>query len=85
MNRLTQTTLFTFCVVLLSPFPSAGQSCGLVSDELRTVAATHGCGMPVVHQGVTYATVAIGDQCWFAENVRYLPSVSSDEDYGNGA
>jgi uncharacterized protein (TIGR02145 family) len=85
MKQLAQTSLFTLCAVLLSPYDSDGQSCGLVSDELRTVAATYGCGTPVVHQGVTYATVAIGDQCWFAENVRYLPSVSSDEDWGNGA
>ena len=35
-----------------------------------------GCGEPVEHQGYNYSTVQIGDQCWFAENCRYLPVVS---------
>ena len=30
----------------------------------------------VTHQGYEYDIVAIGDQCWFAENCRYLPVVS---------
>ena len=28
------------------------------------------CGEPVSYQGYDYATVLIGDQCWFAENLR---------------
>ncbi|MDB0025524.1 fibrobacter succinogenes major paralogous domain-containing protein [Flavobacteriales bacterium] len=36
-----------------------------------------GCGDPVGHQGYDYATVLIGDQCWFAENLR-------SENYENG-
>ena len=36
-----------------------------------------GCGDPVGHQGYDYATVLIGDQCWFAENLR-------SENYVNG-
>jgi uncharacterized protein (TIGR02145 family) len=35
------------------------------------------CGDLVSHEGYDYSTVQIGDQCWFAENCRYLPSVSS--------
>ncbi len=27
----------------------------------------------IAYQGYTYNIVAIGDQCWFAENLRYLP------------
>jgi uncharacterized protein (TIGR02145 family) len=33
------------------------------------------CGGGVEFEGYTYATVQIGGQCWFAENVRYLPEV----------
>ena len=35
------------------------------------------CGGPVSYQGYDYATVLIGDQCWFAENLR-------NENYDNG-
>ena len=35
------------------------------------------CGDPVSYQGYDYATVLIGEQCWFAENLR-------NENYGNG-
>ena len=34
-----------------------------------------GCG-DVAYECHTYSTVVIGDQCWFAENCRYLPEVS---------
>jgi uncharacterized protein (TIGR02145 family) len=36
-----------------------------------------GCGDPVSYQGYDYATVLIGQQCWFAENLR-------SENYENG-
>jgi uncharacterized protein (TIGR02145 family) len=35
------------------------------------------CGDPVSYQSYDYATVLIGDQCWFAENLR-------NENYDNG-
>jgi len=43
------------------------------------------CGDDVAYDGYDYSTVQIGDQCWFSENCRYLPSVtpgdtSSDTD-----
>ena len=34
------------------------------------------CGDPLEYQGYEYATAQIGEQCWFAENTRYLPEVS---------
>jgi len=34
------------------------------------------CGDPVNYHGYDYATVQIGEQCWFAENLRYMPFVS---------
>jgi len=41
------------------------------------------CGDLVSHEGYSYSTVQIGDQCWFAENCRYLPSVSPSNLYSN--
>ena len=35
------------------------------------------CGCPLTYQGHVYETVKIGDQCWFAENLR-------SENYNNG-
>jgi len=34
------------------------------------------CGDPLDYQGCDYETVQIGEQCWFAENARFLPEVS---------
>ena len=42
------------------------------------------CGDDVNYQGYNYATLQIGDQCWFAENLRYLPNVSSHFQTGSG-
>ena len=47
------------------------------------------CGDPVSYQGYDYATVLIGDQCWFAENLRnenyengdVIPAVLSDSEW----
>gem|GEM_PF-692592 len=36
------------------------------------------CGSPILYDGYSYATVPIGDQCWFAENLRTTR-------YSNGA
>ena len=49
------------------------------------------CGDPFSHQGYDYATVLIGDQCWFAENLRSenyengdaIPSNLSDSEWEN--
>jgi uncharacterized protein (TIGR02145 family) len=34
------------------------------------------CGDQIGHEYHNYSTVQIGEQCWFAENCRYLPEVS---------
>jgi uncharacterized protein (TIGR02145 family) len=36
---------------------------------------SNSCVNPVNYQGYDYSTVQIGEQCWFAENCRYLPAV----------
>ena len=49
------------------------------SEDDGTCMATNPCSSPGtwVHEGHTYDLVAIGDQCWFAENLR-------SEHYANG-
>jgi uncharacterized protein (TIGR02145 family) len=37
------------------------------------------CGDAIEHEGYGYSTRQIGDQCWFAENCRYLPEVSTSD------
>ena len=37
------------------------------------------CGDPLEFHGYDYETVQIGEQCWFAENCRFLPEVYSSE------
>lgn len=37
------------------------------------------CGDPLPYQGYDYATVLIGDQCWFAENLRTASYLNGDD------
>ena len=39
------------------------------------------CGDDIGHDDYAYSTVEIGDQCWFSENCRYLPSVSPRQEF----
>ncbi len=50
-------------------------SFGTMCEEPETGEFT--CGDPMNYHGYDYATVQIGDQCWFAENLR-------TEHYANG-
>ena len=43
-----------------------------------TPASAFTCGDPVSYQGYDYATVLIGDQCWFAENLRSTQYTNGD-------
>ena len=53
--------------------------------------ATFTCGNNVTYQGYDYATVLIGDQCWFSENLRSeyyengeaIPSYLSDSEWSS--
>ena len=47
------------------------------ADTTFTFTCASSCGNFVSYQGYDYATVLIGDQCWFAENLR-------SENYQNG-
>ena len=37
------------------------------------------CGCPLTYQGYDYATIQIGEQCWFAENLRSVQYRNGDE------
>lgn len=66
-----------------NPSDSNFDGCVQLSDLLDLLSAygtcAWQCGDLVSHQGYDYETVQIGEQCWFAENARYLPSVSPPE------
>ena len=57
------------------------EDCLSVCDELNPKPGN--CGAPVSHEGYDYSTVQIGEQCWFSENCRYLPEVSSPISYSS--
>ena len=63
---------------------------GLVDvTDLMNVLSVYGmscfwdCGDLVNHQGYDYATVQIGEQCWFAENLSYIPEGEAALTEGN--
>ena len=60
---------------LMQVLSSFGTDCPLVEPAEWT------CGDPVSYHGYDYETVLIGEQCWFAENSRFIPSVSPASDY----
>ena len=57
----------------------------------QTAEVLWSCGDPLQYQGYEYATVQIGEQCWFAENLRNenyengdaIPANLSDSEWGN--
>ena len=67
------------------PGDTNGDGCVETSDLLDVLTSFNNCGQPqtlpcgdpVSYQGYDYATVQIGEQCWFAENLR-------SENYENG-
>jgi uncharacterized protein (TIGR02145 family) len=72
------------CIVA-NPSDSNFDGCVQLNDLLDLLSAYGDCGAeesawqcgdPLEYQGYDYETVQIGDQCWFAENARYLPAVS---------
>ena len=78
---------------LLCTYPDAIGECGgfCTSDIDGDGVCDGGCGSYVSYQGYDYATVLIGDQCWFAENLRSelyrngdsIPAGLSDSEWGS--
>ena len=56
-----------------------------VYGQCQTAEVLWSCGDPIQYQGYDYATVLIGEQCWFAENLRTngdaIPSGLSEGDW----
>ena len=44
----------------------------------EATASTCSCGEAITYNGVGYSTVQIGDQCWFAENLRTTTYLNGD-------
>ena len=53
------------------------------NDGICDCDASWACGHPYEYQGYSYATVAIGDQCWFAENLRNQAYANGDSIQAN--
>lgn len=51
---------------------------GIVNDDC---ASFQNCGDYVSYEGYDYLTTQIGEQCWFAENCKYIPYVNSLSEY----
>ena len=78
---------------LICAYPDALGVCGgfCISDLDGDGVCDGGCGDPVSYQGYDYATVLIGEQCWFAENLRSelyrngdsIPEGLSDNEWQN--
>ena len=77
---------------------SDGDGCIGMSDLLSLLSVfgscetqAFACGDPINYQGYDYATVQIGEQCWFAENLRIetyangdaIPAGLSDDEWEN--
>jgi uncharacterized protein (TIGR02145 family) len=73
----------TFGCVVENPTDTNLDGCTDLNDLLDILAAYGNCavaeftcGDDIEHEGYSYSTVQIGNQCWFSENCRYLPVVS---------
>ena len=56
----------------------SGDLLQLLTEFGQTCISLPTCGAPVAYQGYEYATVLIGDQCWFAENLRSTQYTNGD-------
>ena len=74
----------------LAPYNPDGNGDGLITViDLQDFLSTYGlafeaaspewsCGEAITYAGVGYSTVQIGDQCWFAENLRTTTYLNGD-------
>jgi uncharacterized protein (TIGR02145 family) len=70
--------------IITNPTDSNLDGCTDLNDLMNLLASYGDCGLAgfttcgddIEYEGYSYSTVQIGDQCWFAENCRYIPEVS---------
>ena len=70
--------------VITNPTDTNLDGCTNLTDLMDILSAYGDCSVPafncgddIEHEDYVYSSVQIGEQCWFAENCRYLPVVSS--------
>ena len=56
----------------------SGDLLQLLTEFGQTCTPLFTCGAPITYQGYEYATVLIGNQCWFAENLRSTQYTNGD-------
>jgi len=71
------------CYTLYTLYIWAYNECG-VTDAFPLYARTeeciyNNCGDTLTYEGVNYNTANFGDDCWFIDNLKYLPSVVGPE------
>jgi uncharacterized protein (TIGR02145 family)/prepilin-type N-terminal cleavage/methylation domain-containing protein len=72
-----------FCLESSLDNYSSGSKCAIPEGILNEAceAVSFVCGDDLDHQGYSYTTIEIGDQCWFAENLKHLPEVHSNSEF----
>jgi len=77
------TSVVDECGVCGGDNSTCSDECGVPYGDNSTCFTN--CGDDIAHDGYDYSTVQIGEQCWFAENCRYLPmvvpSIDGNESY----
>ncbi len=81
-NFLNQTNLRCYnpFVLYVWAYNECGASEVLTLNSHTTDCIFVNCGDTVTYHEYNYPTVQIGDQCWFAENSRYLPYIGGTGD-----
>jgi uncharacterized protein (TIGR02145 family)/prepilin-type N-terminal cleavage/methylation domain-containing protein len=73
----------SFCLGSQTGDLALGSKCAIPEGILNETceAVSFVCGDDLDHQGYSYTTIEIGDQCWFAENLKHLPEVHSNSEF----
>ncbi len=70
-----------FCLGKETGKISAGYNCA-TPQGIRTGKCFQ-CESTITYEGYTYNIVQIGEQCWFEENLKYLPEVHNNSEFAS--